>query len=557
MIKELEIKKFRNIEGETLKLGKVVTLISGQNGVGKSTLLGLIGQPFGYYNGKKWGASQQTEEKTKYDLKDIYGDPFETEFKDIFRLSSIYDHPDFNKDSKVVTADQEGMLNQYYYSLKFYENKFQYDSISGYIKDRGKDDDTLRVVISEYDKKTPLPYSTLIYPTKYLGLNRVLPIVDLSKEQIEETNFTESEKEFFQKAKNYILLLEEEYEESLLTEGKVKKTVISTSNYNYEGMSIGQDNISKIISTIISFERLKNKQNRLYQGGILLIDEIETTLFPAAQHNLIKFLYEHCKRLKIQLVATTHSVELLKYVSLNKSKFEVENDKFKISYLKKRGEKVSIKNDYDYRKIAFDLTLLDEKEKKDKISIYFEDKEAKIVFKKILGDKIFTFYDYIDVNLGHGNYISLYQHKFEEFHKNIVVLDGDANDASKYSHAGGKVPSNFVFLPGETPEKLVYDYLNSLSDNHEFWKGKYTRQIFTNNYREKIENKLNQGMKERELWKNWFKDEIINWGTREGTKVFNSLKKEKPELKEKLLENLRVATKYVIEKYQRPIEIEF
>ena len=53
IVDKIEIEKFRNITKQEFKLGKVITLLVGQNGVGKSSILGLIGQPFGFYGGDK------------------------------------------------------------------------------------------------------------------------------------------------------------------------------------------------------------------------------------------------------------------------------------------------------------------------------------------------------------------------------------------------------------------------------------------------------------------------------------------------------------------------
>lgn len=566
MIKEIEIKKFRNIENQKCELGKIITLIAGQNGVGKSSLLGLIGQPFSFYNGKKWKASAEEAQKEKYNsekYRDLYNESFETEFKQIFRLSSIYDHPDFNLGNKNIEDENSPLANQYYYSLKFYENKFKLAAVSCYTKDRGKEigkeSRTLRIINSNYMKNNFLNYSNFILPVKYLGLNRVLPIVDLSKEQINPINFTQEEQQFFQIQKNYILLLNENYQEKILKEGKITKTVVNTDYYDYEGMSIGQDNISKIISTIISFRRLKRQMKKDYKGGILLIDELETTLFPAAQYNLLNFLYRECKNLKIQLIATTHSIELIKQISLNKEKFEFGN-KLNILYLTKKDNKVSINCNYDYNKISFDLTLLSEKEKQEeKIKLYFEDKEARIIFKKLLGTNIFNFFDCPDVTLGCNEYIALYQHNFIEFKKGIIVLDGDANDENKYTHTEG-IPINFCFLPGETPEKLIYNCLDNLSESHEFWtENKYTKQKFRNNFYEQVLLKIQKTEskdKERVIWKEWFNSEKKYWG-REASKVINVLKKENPRLKKELLDSVKKSVEYIIEKYQKSIKFDF
>lgn len=557
MIKNLKIKKFRNIENQEIELGKVITFISGQNGVGKSTILGLLGQSFSFY-GTKWSKGASDEEKKAInsdEYLDIYGNQFETDFSDIFRLSNKYDHPDFDKESNEISQTTP-LLNQYYYSLYFHEGKLTEDSVSCYIKDRGKDDQTIRVVPSKIGTKTPVKYSNFTCPVAYLGMDRVFPIVKLGTEnlKINETDLTETEKQFFNDQKNYISLLNEEYEQQQLSSLKIKKTIVNTNHYDYQGMSIGQDNISKIISIIISFERLKKKMKSKYKGGILLIDEIESTLFPAAQFNLFKFLYNNCKRLKIQVIATTHSTELLKYLSVNKADYEFGNHS-KIIYLIKRNNKIQIKNDYDYRNIAMDLTLIQKNKAIKKPIIYFEDKEAVLIFKKIVGNKIFKCFEIPNVTLGSGNYITLYEHNFEQIINSLVVLDGDANDEKKYERIG-EIPNNFLFLPGDTPENLVYYYLNSLSDNHKFWTDTYTQQMFINNYREKVEHKLKNETK-RVLMKDWFNSEKSNWGSREISRFYKFWKIDNKEIIDNFIINLRDSTENLLEKIQSEIKIDW
>ena len=183
VIDKIEIEKFRNIVNQEFQLGKVITLLVGQNGVGKSSILGLLGQPFGFYGGDKWGASQEKEVKTKYtslSYKDVYGISFETVFSEIFRLSKKYDHPDYNIATMKLEENTSNPINKYYFSLKFINNSLGKENISCYTKDRGENNNTIRFILSEYKKSSSINYGTLIYPVKYLGLNRTFPITDLN-----------------------------------------------------------------------------------------------------------------------------------------------------------------------------------------------------------------------------------------------------------------------------------------------------------------------------------------------------------------------------------------
>ena len=57
--------------------------------------------------------------------------------------------------------------------------------------------------------------------------------------------------------------------------------------YDSNGFSSAQDNISQIITAILSFKKLREEAGAEYKGGLLLIDEIESTLHPFVKENLI------------------------------------------------------------------------------------------------------------------------------------------------------------------------------------------------------------------------------------------------------------------------------
>lgn len=48
IISNIEIKKFRGLINQKIELGNRLTLISGQNATHKTTILGLLAQPFKY-----------------------------------------------------------------------------------------------------------------------------------------------------------------------------------------------------------------------------------------------------------------------------------------------------------------------------------------------------------------------------------------------------------------------------------------------------------------------------------------------------------------------------
>lgn len=88
-IKSVFIEKFRDIENLKFKIGSKVTFIAGSNGTSKTSLLGLIAQPFSYkdrvYNAKLSKETSQIVHRT------ITNKPFETKFSDIHNLTEYDD----------------------------------------------------------------------------------------------------------------------------------------------------------------------------------------------------------------------------------------------------------------------------------------------------------------------------------------------------------------------------------------------------------------------------------------------------------------------------------
>ena len=77
-IKKLTIKNFRHMRKDVeIEFGNKLTVISGQNGTGKSTILGMVGQVFDY----------KGAEKTKNNLE------FATKYSEIFTFCKTYDKP--------------------------------------------------------------------------------------------------------------------------------------------------------------------------------------------------------------------------------------------------------------------------------------------------------------------------------------------------------------------------------------------------------------------------------------------------------------------------------
>lgn len=79
IIKKIDIKKFRAFENISINVNRPINIIAGQNGAMKTTLLGLLSQPFSMKTGAMQGA------------RTIDGYIFQSKMLDKFKFSPTFD----------------------------------------------------------------------------------------------------------------------------------------------------------------------------------------------------------------------------------------------------------------------------------------------------------------------------------------------------------------------------------------------------------------------------------------------------------------------------------
>jgi len=480
IIDKIHIEKFRGFKDSEFTLGEYVTLIAGQNGTQKSTLLGMISQPF----------SITDKNHALYGERPLSGENFRSTFKEKFRLSPQFD----------LVKEHEWTLY-----LKNETEPFTLESIN-----RGKDDPQIRF----WRKGNRAAGSGYIQiPVIYLSLKRLIPLGEEDDKKTQKSNdvsLTEGETSWFFKHYQNIMINRSDNLSSVdYVESPNKKTLaISTSSYDWNTNSAGQDNIGKILLAILSFKRLKEKYGSEYEGAILAIDEIDATLYPGSQVKLLEAFQIVCKEFKIQIIATTHSLQLLeKLDKLKKSRSKL----FNTIYLVRQDDKIIIEDNLDFEMIIHNLnvSLGQAAPPKPKLPIYTEDKECIHFVKAIL---VRTYKDIAfqhDVTLGCRNYIQLATKKIPNFifPNSIVVLDGDTRPM-----LAKKRLKNFVCLPGDlNPESMLATFLYNLPDADPFWKLKslhYSKQHCFMDF--SLEDILGD-RKEAKLWYNRQLD-TGNWG---------------------------------------------
>ena len=474
-ISKLNIVKFRHLDNVDIVLGRRITAIAGQNGIGKSSLLGLVGHIFTY--------------PAKY--KTLDNKTFATQQSEIFRFS----YPDYDRPKEHI------------YNVELDTGDIV-PVISSARTEKGQEEG-LRLNVGQ--KMTGRGKREL--PVIYLGLRRLFPLAQEIKvtENLKKV-LTQKEAEFYQHLHNEILLLEESITPQYI-EGFSKIFYgAQTDRYNSLGNSAGQDNIGQILTALLSFKRLKEELGSEYKGGLLLIDELDATLYPAAQVKLLEKLFRISQDLDLQVIFTTHSLDVLQKILEPK----YQNDATLVYLSRARGFVENEQNKVALQDVINDLRVLaPNPEKINKVPVFCEDREAFLWLKNLLGRDLCAQVEIYQETFGGDHLKTLASKKIPIFRNSIFVLDGDMSAAQQ-----GRCPHVISLPGGERPENIFYKFLKILPQNDAFWGGvgRYTKQVC---FRDapRIESADRRNMKD------WFNSQGRHWG-RGYSKLFNRWKEE-------------------------------
>lgn len=246
----------------------------------------------------------------------------------------------------------------------------------------------------------------------------------------------------------------------------------------------------------------------------MLIDEMDATLHPYAQKELLRVFIEMAQQLSIQIVATTHSMDLLELASRD------FRNHVELAYLAlgQSDGLVRVFNDKTYDEIRYELSLVapeckvKDSARTSKTTVIFEDCVAAAYFNRVTKN-IFRKYIHVynterdNSNTCMPNSILsdiakyLVTKKIPEFASAIYVLDQDSIEMKK--KARSKI---LLCLPGVSfIEKQIYDSLAQKSSDESFW----TRQgiSFRDCFRayNDIEGADEDGKEKKIKYKQWFR----------------------------------------------------
>lgn len=489
-VTKLSLGDFRLFNGAEVYIGKMVTAIAGNNGTGKSTVLGILAN-----------SSQLKGKKT------LLGKPYRGEFSELF--SADKDH------------DPTGQKIHMWYEEKGVE--LEADFRTGWQKKKGREggddaEERFRVIPKRRRLDGTPTESKIESPVIYLGLSRLYPVgetVDTVTAKSRRWGDAADE-EWFNENYSKILSIHEPIKSlsSLSISGISSKsgTGVETDTYGPTANSSGQDNLGQILLAVLSLKKLRDEMGGDWDGGLLLIDEVDASLHPAAQQRLLRLLLDESRACGFQVVFTTHSTVILRELSEKNQHNPVSSPGgVEVAYLScANGSLTSMRNP-SWGTLENGLYVTNSALSRRPVSVFSEDAEARWLMRGILGavrPDVIGNIEFLEISLGCDEIKKLYAGDFSYFREKVVVFDGDVSDASieeKIPPTLRQTGGNIVRLPGgKRPENVVWDYLQERPvGGSELWAELDGVGINWTSIVENPPEDMYQGCDERVAYKNW------------------------------------------------------
>lgn len=512
---EFGAKPFRKFKNMRIPLAPRITLICGHNGVGKSTILGML-------------ASTSGLTKAKGTPNSYFGKKYEANVNEIIFVDYA---------SEVAAAKAAGHLSEPVIEFAV-GNQILRKECS--LTRRGS---ALRArVVSrttpharwEGDGLSVGPDAKLPLPTLFLGMARMLPIGESPDSRIQNNLMMAWDTRDADFLINFVRSVIPGAGATVgeLAANRVKQTTkISTHPkypYGPRAVSLGQDSLGSIGTALASFHRIKKIQGDSYRGGLLIIDELDAGFHPHAIGVLVDQIRKAADELSLQIVATTHSTKLIEAVHPEGSSKKAR-DKDAVIYLR---DTKSPKFDpsFGLADILNDMDLVPPPAliKPPVLQVYFEDDEAGEVFGMVtrpdflreLEAKHGVSIKPMPLGVGCSSLASL-PSKDSYFYSVVLAVDADGSRPSN-------VPPNLVELPGGmdasgkalSPERTIINFVNQIledPDSHTLvWADPRLSKYSTDNVRANLLDPYDWSMPaSREFCKKWWKERsayIKRWG---------------------------------------------
>lgn len=488
-LNKVKVDNFRKFTDLNFILGKRITVISGVNGIGKSSLMSLIASAAGTTHKRLGGGN----------FEPLFQDYFEIENSEPFKKYQMWIDTDIKVGSEKYPFTKR---------ISFSDNTKSNRNIRPIPRTSAPIDNPRKITGLQAQKDSHSNSGRFSIPTIYLSLARLMPPVEgnqsekklTSRNKIEKSGYSKKYADYY----NSVLYrgIDNHQQASLVGKQVGKRTnrrlFVKVNGAESRTISAGQDAVGNIVSALTDFYALKNSLGKKYIGGLLCIDEVDATLHPSAVLKLMKLLenVSDPENLNLQVIVTTHSLTILKEIC----KLEEQNkDNYRLLYFVDTNVPKLMQNP-TYRSIRTDL--FDQiSSKPPKVKIFTEDDFGGELLNLLLrSDKLDEkkYYNHFDISgtkLGGDQLISLPKAD-PIFRKVIMVPDGDRRkkdpvnqDGKKYikdivTDEWGKqktdreTEKNVLFLPSQfSPEifvyKIVEEYIVNNQEHSSFWNTTY------------------------------------------------------------------------------------
>lgn len=280
----------------------------------------------------------------------------------------------------------------------------------------------------------------------YIDLNRLQPVATrLGYARIPKSKHREASSIAFTEPQvdRFSAVMGKKYDSARMAFTDIDNTrevpVLSKNNRAYSGFHQGSGE-----TTVAELLRAE-----LPKYGLILIDEIESSLHPRAQRRLIRDLAERCRESELQIIITTHSPYILEELPLEARMYILESS----------GSKTIVPGVSP----QFAMTKMDD-EQYPECDLYVEDTAAQILLGEILASKSRDIFQRCSIvpfgasSVGQALGQMVEQSRF--LRPTLVYLDGDS-----------ATTAGCILLPGEdAPEQVVF---RQLKDKN--WSSVWTR----------------------------------------------------------------------------------
>lgn len=446
---------FRKLGNINIEFADRLTLIAGHNGIGKSTILGLVANTFGMTG--------------RGSPKSYFGEPFSANIERIVYLA-LAEVDETQKDlasAPVVTAYVNGAEVKKRCSMTR-RSVWKRARVVPRTVDKAKDDTVGQ------DAKIPLP-------TIYLGMRRLASAGEADEKEVASSKM---EMHPDDSALMVDVVSSVIYGTELNTDvthqtikGSKKKTAQpGYTQHDALAVSMGQDSLGSMATALASFNQLKRDMGAAYPGGLLVIDEMDVGFHPHAIERLAKLLKTYAKQLDLQIIATTHSPRLIEAIHPDGDGNANAPDKV-IYLLDTKYPRLA--DDQSLRAMLSDMAMTPDAKKPTRkvrptLAVYFEDDEAAqfcaglipAAKKAALSRKYGVRINWIPLGIG-GSHLVKLPEKDPLFLDRVLVVDADTTVHQDAAARGNtvKLPN----VPGTTGvarslENTIKQFLRDISD---------------------------------------------------------------------------------------------